>query len=46
MRAKCVVKRGKRTFGAYSGDENEKYTGIVNPLNSASTHTMTWLFVL
>jgi hypothetical protein len=23
------------------GDENEKRTGIVNPLNSASTHTMT-----
>jgi|SoiMethySBSTD1v2_1073268.scaffolds.fasta_scaffold3340834_1 hypothetical protein len=25
------------------GDENEKRTGIVNPLNSASTHTMTSL---
>jgi hypothetical protein len=23
------------------GDENEKRTGIVNPLNSASTHTVT-----
>jgi hypothetical protein len=37
---------GSQYLLATLGDENEKYTGIVNPLNSASTHTMTWLFAL